>query len=112
MSKNFARGLTLNGFQGASDLYSSGEGGLASLIRRLYQADARRRMVAINASNLTDSSGGTAPAQYKSAASAPLAEYDLTGLTTGVTAARIVPGSAPMTAAAGSGSVFSAFQRP
>lgn len=91
MSKNFDRGVDANHFQGAARVHGRADevGSLADVTRELLRGDARRRLVAANLADLTDNSGGTAPVAYKQLDSAPLPDNDLTGLTTGVTAASL-----------------------
>lgn len=91
MAKNFLRSVGERHFSGQARVHDSADraDSLTAHVRRIYQSFARERVRRANFDQLTDSSGGTAAATYKSADSGALVANDLTGLTTGVTAASL-----------------------
>lgn len=91
MAKNFRNGFPLDHLVSAANVHRKGQESrsLARHIRNLLQDAARSRVKKQNVAPLIDNGGGTAGVQFADGDSGVLASSDLTGLTTGVTAASL-----------------------
>lgn len=91
MPKNLDNSFGPNHLTGAQHVHEKDQESksLSRHIRNLLQEDARDRVAKVNVAALIDSSGGSAAVQYEQSDSGVLAGPDLTGLTTGVTAASL-----------------------
>ena len=85
MALNRTAGVNNGHFSGSGKVFSRDASGLSEIVKGLLVRDAAVRIEAESITGLTDSSGGTAGASI-AAATIPVTN-DLTGLTTGCTAA-------------------------
>lgn len=101
MAKNFDRAVGSQHFKGASALHESAERreSLVFKIRALSQHLNAAAVDAAGPAALTDNSGGTAGAVYKSANSGEFSDNDLTGTTDGVQSAALNAAADTYTAA-------------
>lgn len=91
MAKNFQRLVGREHFAAEAHVHEGTrrQNSLASIVRNMLQHLAGAAVSAATITGLTDSSGGTAPAQYAFSAGGRFVPTDLTGLTTGVQAAAL-----------------------
>lgn len=91
MPKPFDRVITRKQYDSAKHVHESADRNesLVAAVRRVSQKLAATDVAAASISSLTDNSGGTAGVVYATEDSGVLADNDLTGLTTGVTAASL-----------------------
>lgn len=89
MAKNFDREVRIDHFRAGARVHDVREGSLADGFTKFLQDNARKQVAKSNVVALTDNSGGAAGVVYAQSDSGVLSSNDLTGFTTGVTAASL-----------------------